>query len=499
MMFHRRPRDERGATAVLVALMAIILFGAAALAVDYSSLAMERQNLHDHIDSAAQSGAFELPSSGASAAAAARSIATAQDGDLSFDSDDIGLYCVVSSVGTAPLWTPNLAQIGPSGTCYPGPAPYSLANYAGMRCNASICAIPCPQTGTGIKCNTVKVSYDKSVPYSFARIFGINTGQTGSVASAACKGSCGEDTPNPLDVVVVADRTPSMGANLTSLQSSIQTMMRAMDPTMHILALATIDAAAEEQTQTNLLTSSGCASTGGHKARVIDHFPNSTEMKVGSWMATQFSNTYGTRVGTTTTLNDKDRVTNAVKCLEHSSGYYRTHLAAPLRSAVQHLYDESETNLGALSASMNRPGTVRKVIIFETDGQPLESASSGGNLNVSTVEPMGVNEPRSTSEATACQNLKNVANAAKNKGALIITVGFGDAATGDCGSQSTASVLASVATDSATSGCDTATKRSAENVDGDNFFCATSGAELAPIFATAFNQLQTGIKLINLP
>ena len=57
----KRERDETGAVAVLVVLLAIVVFACAALAVDISSLAMERQKLHDHVDSAAHAGAFELP------------------------------------------------------------------------------------------------------------------------------------------------------------------------------------------------------------------------------------------------------------------------------------------------------------------------------------------------------------------------------------------------------------------------------------------------------
>ena len=34
---------------------------------------------------------------------------------------------------------------------------------------------------------------------------------------------------------------------------------------------------------------------------------------------------------------------------------------------------------------------------------------------------------------------------------------------------------------------------------GCNFFCAASGGQIAPIFKTAFGQLSTGIKSIQLP
>jgi hypothetical protein len=275
---------------------------------------------------------------------------------------------------------------------------------------------------------------------------------------------------------------------------------------MHLLALGTIDAAAAKPNTAALLGGTGCptSATANHKARTDPgRSPTDDDMKKGWWMATQFSNTYATKVGTAYVPNDRDRVTNAVKCMDFSTGasgsYYRTHLAAPLRSAVQSLWDETATNLRSLSVAANRPGTVKKVVIFETDGAPLESRTQAGNTNVSSVDAMGVGEPRNTNATSACNNLKNVANAAKAKGTLIITVGFGDAATDSCGSTKISKVLADVATDSTTTGCDTATMRAAENADGDYFFCAVTGAELAPIFATAFGQLNTGVKLVKLP
>lgn len=504
-LLRRRRRDEDGAVAIMAVFLSIVVFGMGAIAIDIGMLAMERQKLHDAVDSAAHAGAYAMPGDGASAINAARDIAFANDDDLAWDftgqNPKVRLWCVVASTGTTA--TVQTSQI-PS-TCNPGTGPYTTSKYADLRCNTKICKIPCaPSPST--KCNTVEVVAEKEVPFGFANIFGDSEGSTGSVASAACKGSCGEETPNPMDIVVVADRTPSMGSYLPSLRDSIRAMIPTMDPTMHLLALGTIDAAAARPTTASLLGSTTCptSSTANHKARTDPGGSPSTEdMKKGWWMATQFSNTYSTKVGTAYVPNDRDRVTNAVKCLDFSTGpsgsYYRTHLAAPLRSAVQHLHDETATNLRTLSVAANRPGTVKKVVIFETDGAPLESRGQTGDYNVSSVDAMGVNEPRSTTASTACNNLKKVAAAAKAKGTLIITVGFGDAATDNCGSQKISSVLAEVATDSTTTGCDTPAKRSDENGDGDYFFCAVTGAELAPIFATAFGQLNTGVKLVKLP
>jgi hypothetical protein len=44
--------------------------------------------------------------------------------------------------------------------------------------------------------------------------------------------------------------------------------------------------------------------------------------------------------------------------------------------------------------------------------------------------------------------------------------------------------------------CSDTAEQSTENSDGDFFFCAASGTEMAPIFRTALSQAQKGIKLL---
>jgi Flp pilus assembly protein TadG len=51
----------------------------------------------------------------------------------------------------------------------------------------------------------------------------------------------------------------------------------------------------------------------------------------------------------------------------------------------------------------------------------------------------------------------------------------------------------------ADSDCSSVAKRTAENADGDYFFCAASGTDMAPIFRTALSQASKGIKLIKMP
>ena len=234
-----RRRDERGATAVIVGLLSTVLFASAALAVDISSLAMERQRLHDHVDSAAHAGAFALPGTGTEAQAAALSMANGQDGDLNLSAGpNTKLLCVVASTGVAR--EVQASQI-PS-TCNPGPpgAPFTESRYPGLKCNTYICAIPCA-TGAAAKCNTIEVRANKPVDYGFAPVIGINQGNTGSVASAACRGSCGAEVPNPLDIVIMADRTASMpSADRAQMKMAILNSLRTMTPSLHHVAFGAL-------------------------------------------------------------------------------------------------------------------------------------------------------------------------------------------------------------------------------------------------------------------
>ena len=245
-------------------------------------------------------------------------------------------------------------------------------------------------------------------------------------------------------------------------------------------------------------------------------------------------------------------------------------------------------------------GTPRKVLIFETDGQPNETASTGGTASLSTSTDLFSNSASyATSTSTtgpvpnlvtttttsgfgsamitintkttyntttttttntynggqnACNNLKSVASNAKSAGILVITIAYNlsgvtcdennpnppapTSSTVD-GSinvvsnvlvgkirtitqtvnrtitnvvwqapvgENVTGVLAGVASpttggvpSSNNNDCGTVAGRTAENSDGDYFFCAASGTDMSPIFKTALSQAGSGIKLIRLP
>ncbi len=569
MMLRRvtRPKDERGATAVIVGLLSTVLFASAALAVDISSLAMERQRLHDHVDSAAHAGAFALPGTGTEAQAAALDIANTQDGDLNLSaSANTKLLCVVASTGVAR--EVQASQI-PS-TCNPGPpgAPYTELRYPGLKCNTYICAIPCA-TGSTAKCNTIEVRANKPVDYGFAPIIGIDEGNTGSVASAACRGSCGAEVPNPLDIVIMADRTASMpSADRAQMKMAILNSLQTMTPSLHHVAFGALAKSREtgftpkgsfirptvpatptyedcskfakgwprdncnarnkakqdayeedyeewEDGESAFSKSTGWDGTGETNSdgicrteavRTNGRSASSTRNE-GTWIPIDFTNSY---LNEDKTLVTGSELVDAISCLpESASGEYGTNIGGSLKAAVRKVMGGS-----TVPGASSRPGTPRKVVIFETDGQPDEVGSASGSTSITTSSELW-SGPQNDYGQNGCNRFKEVATNAKNAGVIIITIGFGGAATARCkkseGSSSSGTssrvrdVLAAAASNAPSGGpstagdCSTASGIAAENIDGDYFFCATKGDELSDIFKTALNQVSNGIRLIRLP
>ena len=520
MRARARRRDEEGGVLLMTVILSIVIFGAAAIAIDLSSLAMERQKLHDAVDAAAHAGAFTMPGDGATAVDAARKMALANDPDLDDNFTDqnpkVRLWCLVASTGASK--SVRTDQI-PS-TCNPGPAPYTTSGYPDLRCNTRVCKIPCAAS-VSTTCNTVEVVAEKEVPFGFANVFGRSEGSTGSVSSAACKGSCGQEAPNPLDVVFMADRTPSMSAaNRASMQNAILDTLETMTTSLHYVAFGAL--------HKSVTNDASCASAST---------TTSSGATGGVWMATKFSNRYLTTAATPT-LNSSDPLVDAIDCLPPATGNYGTNLAAALKGAGRYLTGKDTNNLASLPA---RPGTPQKVLVFETDGMPDEAITntSYSGLGDSTDFSAGPNgacpgnrygtdgycRQQYTNNGNGrrgCENFQRMAQEVKAQKVIVITIGFGEAATGGCDmtnrsnrsdkpNQSSSAhpvrdYLAAAASPnpitnapSRAEGCSGTSQIKAENEDGDYFFCAAQGSELASIFKTAIAQVSTGVRLVKLP
>ncbi|MDO4718868.1 MAG: hypothetical protein Q4B08_15075, partial [Propionibacteriaceae bacterium] len=186
-------------------------------------------------------------------------------------------------------------------------------------------------------------------------------------------------------------------------------------------------------------------------------------------------------------------------------------------------------------------GEVRKVIVFETDGMPDESLpnrlitqggdpaggrqlarrrlDAGQRLPVLVPWASQTAAERATGGGAGCKRLEQIAEVAKNDGVLVVTIGYGRAATGGCNMSrldrnesfqtdgpSVAGTLAKAASErpdgtpsAADHNCATPEGARAENTDGDYFFCAARADELGDIFTTAINQVSRGIRLISMP
>ncbi|GGD22708.1 hypothetical protein GCM10007231_22250 [Nocardioides daphniae] len=510
-------RDEKGAYAILFSMVLVLLIALAAISVDIASQVSARQQLKDTLDAAAHAGAYALPEQQGDIQTIVGDMARANDINTSVTTD---LWCVIASTGAtkAPQYTQIPTTCNPHGT----------RPYVGTKCDEFVCFIPCDpsrtaSTGGAVKCNTVRVADSKVVPYAFAPAIGYDEGNTGAVVSIACKGTCGNDVPNPLDILVMADRTPSMvDGDREQMKAAIESSLTVMNPELQYVALGTIHKS--DPRRMNKLSTEVCTSAeSGVQQQTSSSWPysplwntdNTPKLETtnsptsGSWIASPFSNGYLT--GPSGTIVATDPLVKSVKCMPGAkSGNYGTHLASALKGGARYLLGNTPNNLSSLPA---RPGPApKKVIIFETDGSPDEVLTNGYyRLSNSTDFGAGRN---ATYGQQGCNNLEKMADEVKAKDVLIITIGFGAAvsntSTGRCISGNTSTsrlrdVLARVASKapdgnpSTASDCSDPVKRTQENADGDYFFCAASGSELETIFRSAFGSLSKGIKLMKMP
>jgi hypothetical protein len=269
--------------------------------------------------------------------------------------------------------------------------------------------------------------------------------------------------------------------------SGIRSMLTVMTPSQQYVSLGTIGPA---KNNAATLTSTTCRS---------DPYSGSLSSTGTSWrwMSLPFHADYQAAT-TPPTPNAGSDLVKAIDCLNRSSST-GTHLAAPMKAAARYLLGHDANNLASLPP---RTGTPKKVLIFETDGQPNESFS--GTSTTLTTNAY----PGSSNGATACTNLGTVASNAKAADITVITVAYNldtHRCSGSSGPTVTGTLAAAASPDpagnpsDADNACDSAALRATENADGDFFFCAASGDDMAEVFRTAIGSASGGIRLIRLP
>lgn len=437
--------DEGGQILVLFTLAIVVIMGLAAMAIDVGVLRNANQNLWNALDAGTLAGARDLPLDPAAAEAAALAYADANfPGGLPANVTS-SFRCIVASVGGLP----RASDI--PGVCDPGPAPV-------WTCNASICAAVCVP-GPSTSCNAVVLEGTATVQYGFGRAVGVDSGTTQVVQSAACKGPCGTKPAEPVDLVVVVDRTSSMtGVDTVNARSASDAVRRQYNPAEQWMAFGMLgpsDPGAGCITRPD--NDIGTAILPGDLRRWIP---------IGL-----------TGIGAPTNANyaaGGSAMAQAIGCYTNSS--VGTDLSDPIPAAAYELINNG------------RGDEVTKGIILMSDGQPNNSTTPDPDDNY-------------------CKQSYDAAVAAKAQDIELFTIGFGlDGANNIlCPDQSgpyqgvrSRQLLADMATDSVDGGCP-----GTSNDDGDHFFCVpkSSGASanLANLFKQAANQLVGGTRLIQLP
>lgn len=530
----RSARRERGAVAIIVALVMVLLIGAAALGVDIAKLVYERQRLQNALDAAATAAAQQLPQNPGLALSDATSAAKAdfaRDNMLAIPLSDIRLelFCVVG-YNTV---TGSADAVAAKYLC-------GITNTATFKCKSGICSAPC-SAAAGHKCNTILVKGSVEVPFSFAPAVGLAaSGTTGDMAAAACRGLCGKAMPNPMDVVVMADRTYSMSSSaVDQMQDGIRGMLAKMTPAQQFVAFGAIH---KSITSSGCLTGVASTSSSPYASGSFDSYDRATSNVrfKGTWVPVAFSDSYATVSSSGTSLNTSSSLVKSVNCLQHENNGLGTHLASAMKGAARYLLGKDPNNLGTLNAKGTRTGLgePKKVIIFETDGRPEELFSTGNAADLELTNSNdvggGVYEPQydikydkrgreisrtltgyewDNDGEIGCQNLVTVADKAKAAGVLIITIGYGNATEFTCakrdncssglcneGSKYVDEYLAAAASKDEAGNPSKADKSCAdENKDGDYYFCAANGDDLEGIFITAMGAIEGHSRLLALP
>jgi hypothetical protein len=300
--------------------------------------------------------------------------------------------------------------------------------------------------------NQLQVTINTSVKNDFSKVVGIGSTSLSKSTTAEY------ESPTPLDIVLVIDRTGSMltptAAPFTDLKNAALAVLGYLNPKNESIALAVLPPSS---------TMSQCtgANAGAYGIRATtgnDAGGAGTTWMVAPYPATRGPvNDYQLADGT---LNQSSQIVKTINCLQAAGS---TDLGDPMAAA------------GAYLNAYGRPGA-RKGIIFMTDG--------GANLPTGT-------QP--------CQYASTKASAVKTSGIQVLTIGFLSGTTtcdhdtsGTYQNASVTKVLANMASPikgvaavDNSNGC----TNNVENTDGDNFFCEPKGGDIKSVFLAAVAQL----------
>ncbi len=223
---HRRA-GEHGQILVLFTIVVVVLLAMTALVVDLGMLRNNRQTLANALDAGALAAGTMMPvgkdgSRQADVEAVVHSTIQANFPGISTIDYQITYRCMVRAENGVPMIDQQIpiepATLSPQGAtqvCDPTgtlgrrPVPSDFVG-AGTKRSSTCDPSPPGHPDDSDKCNVIMITGSVNTPFTFARVVGVNVGNSGAVTTAACNGPCGEPIGVPLDVVMVMDRTYSM-------------------------------------------------------------------------------------------------------------------------------------------------------------------------------------------------------------------------------------------------------------------------------------------------
>ncbi len=297
--------------------------------------------------------------------------------------------------------------------------------------------------------NQLKVTISTSVKNSFAQVIGIGDPTLSKHAISEY------ESPKPLDIVLIIDRTGSMKTPVTAgktpldhVKDATNAVLGFLSPKNESIALGTLG------------PSSTTATCSGANAGAYGVYSGSDVTAPGAtWMIAPYpnakpSNDYQKADGS---LNPASQIVKTVSCLAYGN---TTDLGDPIAAATTYLN------------AYGRPGS-RRGIILMTDG--------------------AANQPTGTQP---CGYANTAAAAARASNIQVLTIGFLSGSnlcsvdtSGTFKNAQVTRVLASMASPikgvaAVDNGC-----TAAENSDGDNFFCEPKGGDIKTVFLAAVGQL----------
>lgn len=318
-------RDQRGAAAVIVAFLAVVMVGFSGLVIDFGHIYAVQRSLQASADAAALAGGYNIPAGTAIATANSYS---AQAGDKN----------------AANNVTVTMVSGYPKLNCY---------SSTGITC------VKTAETSSS-GANAIQVKEQAVVPTYFTRIAGVSSVTVTAVATAGAKGGKGQ----ALNVMIVLDTTRSMetstdsgcglGANATREQcalAGIADLLNGLNPSLDYVGLMTFPGIVNVSDASNDYT---CGKT--LPSSDIQTYSNSPVYTI---VGLNGSNTFKTS-SSSTTLNGNSDIVLATGNAGCSSG-----VTAPGGEGTY--YAEAISAAQAALDSFAAPHT-QNVIIFLSDG-----------------------------------------------------------------------------------------------------------------------------------